>query len=378
MNGAPWGGSEELWSQAACRLRKEGHDVLVSVLHWSRGSERIAELAKLGAQIEAYSPQKPDRTRRIRDRLLYGGPQIYSRLARFKPDLVVISQGGNGDGIDWAKVVQRMSTPYVLIVQCNSDHWWFGDQLGDALDAYTHSQRVFCVSHHNLDLLRFQLGDPLLNAEIVQNPFNVSTEPSPDWPAESEGWRFACVARLGIGAKGQDLLLRALARPEWRNRPVELNLYGDGPDKLALLRIAEMLQLENVNFCGHVSDVRSIWAANHLCVLPSRFEGLPLALIEAGWCGRPAVVTDVGGNAELCVDGVTGFVAQAAVVSSFAVTLERAWDLRMEWKQMGRAARSRVEDQISKDPVALFSKRLKACVQEETDNALANSLVANR
>ena len=62
-----------------------------------------------------------------------------------------------------------------------------------------------------------------------------------------------------------------------------------------------MLQLKNVHFRGHVNDIRAIWEQNHLLVLPSRYEGLPLALVEAMWCGRPAVVTDVGGNAELCV-----------------------------------------------------------------------------
>ncbi len=364
MYGATWGGSEELWSQTACKLKKEGHDVFVCVAPWLRECERIAELVKHGAQIQTHSPHKPKRARRIHDRLLYGGPQIYSRLAQFKPDLVIISQGGNGDGLGWAKVIRQMSTPYVIIVHCNSDHWWFGEQFADAFDSYTNSQRVFCVSRGNLDLLRVQLGEPLLNAEVVQNPFNVSTEPSPGWPDESEGWRLACVARLAAAAKGQDLLLQILARPEWRNRPVELNLYGDGPDRLALHRISEMLQLKNVHFRGHVRDVRNIWERNHLCVLPSRFEGLPLSLVEAMWCGRPAVVTNVGGNAELCVDGVTGFVAQAAVVPSFAETLERAWNLRMEWKQIGQAARSRVEDQISKDPVALFSRRLKDLVSE--------------
>jgi glycosyltransferase involved in cell wall biosynthesis len=379
MYGTKWGGSEELWSQTACRLKKEGHDVFVSVAYWLRESKRIAELANLGAQIETHSPHEPSRARQIHDRLLYGGPRVYERLKQFEPDLAIISQGGNGGGFDWAKVFRQMSLPYVIIVNCNSDHWWFGEQFGDAFDAYTASQRIFCVSHSNLDLLGVQLGEPLLNAEVVQNPFNVSTEPLRGWPDENAGWRFACVARLAAGAKGQDLLLQTLARPEWRDRPIELNLYGDGPDELALRRISAMMHIENVCFCGHVSDVRSIWASNHLLVLPSRFEGLPLALVEAMWCGRPAVVTDVGGNAELCIDGVTGFVARAALLSSFSQTLERAWDMRMNWEQMGRKARSRVESQISKDPVGVFSERLKACVQTKSQlEPVARTMIVNR
>ena len=106
-----------------------------------------------------------------------------------------------------------------------------------------------------------------------------------------------------------------------------------------------------------------------MLVLPSRYEGLPLALVEAMWCGRPAVVTDIGGNAELCVDNETGFVAPAATLSSFAHGLQRAWDRRKEWPRLGQAARARVENQIPKDPVALFCERLKACAAPTSGEA---------
>ena len=79
------------------------------------------------------------------------------------------------------------------------------------------------------------------------------------------------------------------------------------------------------------------------------------------WCGRPAIVTDVGGNAELCVDNETGFVAPAPTVSSLADTLQRAWERREDWQRMGQAARARAESQIPRDPIALFAEKLKSC-----------------
>ena len=108
-----------------------------------------------------------------------------------------------------------------------------------------------------------------------------------------------------------------------------------------------------------------------MLVLPSRYEGLPLTLVEAMWCGRPAVVTDVGGNAELCVDDETGFVAPAATESSFTDTLQRAWERRREWLEMGRAARARVEDQMPKDPVGVFCELLKTCATTKSVEAPA-------
>jgi glycosyltransferase involved in cell wall biosynthesis len=78
---------------------------------------------------------------------------------------------------------------------------------------------------------------------------------------------------------------------------------------------------------------------NHLLVLPSRSEGTPLALVEAMLCARPAVVTDVGGNADWVEDDQTGFVAEAPTAKSFGAALERAWAARAKWQIMGKQAR---------------------------------------
>jgi glycosyltransferase involved in cell wall biosynthesis len=71
-------------------------------------------------------------------------------------------------------------------------------------------------------------------------------------------------------------------------------------------------------------------------------EGKPLALTEANVCARPAVVTDVGGNAELIEDGVTGFVAESATLNSFARAMERAWEKRSRWEEMGALAHTKI------------------------------------
>ncbi len=215
-------------------------------------------------------------------------------------------------------------------------------------------------------MLEWQIGRRLPNAELVQNPFNVSpVEPAP-WPVETGTWCLACVARLDPAAKGQDLLLQALAQPRWRDRPVELHIYGTGRCAEGLKKMADLLELKGVFFHGHVNDVSSIWAHNHILVLPSRFEGLPLVLVESMWCGRPAIVTNIAGNTELCVDGETGFVAPAPALDILAQTLEVAWERRHEWKQMGQKARCRVEKLIAKDPVGLFYNQLLSIVRVDS------------
>ena len=358
----PWGGSEELWSQTAVQLKRAGHDVQALVVHRPRQSDKVTSLAQYGIRIETYPSYRVGLPGRIWNKLTLSHRRSHGGLKAFRPDLVIISQGHNAGGLDWAKLCRDESIPYVLIVHCNSEHWWFDDRtVEEAAACYRSAQTVFCVSQSNLKLLRMQLAEPLRNAEIVWNPYNVSPTTIPAWPVDHERWRLACVARLDPAAKGQELLLQVLARPEWRARPIEVSFFGEGPHELALRRLAGMLHLNDVYFRGQVSDIEGIWRQNHMLVLPSRYEGLPLVLVEAMWCGRPAVVTDVAGNTEVCVDNETGFVAPAPTVSLLADTLERAWERREDWRRMGLAARERAERQIPRDPIPVFADKLISC-----------------
>jgi glycosyltransferase involved in cell wall biosynthesis len=362
MSGYPWGGSEELWSQTAVKLKREGHDVQATVAYQPQLSPKVTALAEQGIKLGTFPRRPHGYFSRIYNKLALKRRRTYSRLKQFKPDLVVISQGHNAGGFVWAQVCRDASIPYVFIVQSNSEHMWFDDEEIEQVAAlYNAAQKVYCVSQGNLDLLRLQLAAPVQNGEVVWNPYNVSPETIPAWPEKNGRWKLACVARMEPQAKAQELLLQVLARPEWRARPVELSFFGKGPHELTLKRLANMLQLSQVHFRGHVSDIKAVWEQNHLLVLPSRYEGLPLALVESMWCGRPAVVTDVAGNAEACVDNETGFVAPAPTVPLLADTLQRAWDRREEWQSMGQAARARAESIIPKDPIALFAEKLRSC-----------------
>lgn len=362
MLGWSWGGSEELWSQTATHLKRTGHHVQASIVHWPPLSPKVTAMRDLGINFELRPTFRLGRTRRLWNKLSFRNSRSVARLRQFKPDIVVISQGDHAGGFEWAKICREAGIPYVIIVQCNSDLWWFEKgRIDHAREAYTAASRVFCVSRSNRDLLNFQVGTQLSNAEVVWNPYSVPPEVAPAWPDESTGWRLACVARLDPSAKGHDLLLKTLARPEWRDRPVQLNCFGSGHYEPSLRRMSEMLGLRNVAFRGHVANIRSIWEENHMLVLPSRYEGLPLALVEAMWCGRPAVVTDVAGNTEMCIDNETGFVAPAPTVPLLVDTLQRAWDRREDWQRMGQAARARAESQIPRDPIAVFAEKLISC-----------------
>jgi glycosyltransferase involved in cell wall biosynthesis len=362
MAGSPWGGSEELWSQTATRLQETGHEVMASVEYWPQLSPRIPALAEKGIKLCVRRPPRNSVKEKAWNKVkqIFKTENEYFRWLRNQnPDLVVLSQGGISDGFGWLKFCREASLPFVVISQCNAEMLWPADSVATEMsDSFSAARKLFFVSRANLELLERQLGRILPNAVIVRNPFNVSPDKPVDWPADNGVWRLACVARLDPSAKGQDLLFQVLAQPCWRDRAIEVNIYGAGPYEQGLRRLAEYLQLNSIHFHGHINDVTAIWTQNHLLVLPSRSEGLPLALVEAMWCGRPAIVTDIAGNGELSIDRETGFVAPAPTVGMLAQAMEAAWEARKEWHRMGRAARSRVEQIIPKDPVADFYKQL--------------------
>jgi glycosyltransferase involved in cell wall biosynthesis len=250
-----------------------------------------------------------------------------------------------------------MKLPYCPIVQAHSEIWW---PLDEELESFRASYRdallpVF-VSHSNRRLLEVQCGLRLERARVMFNPLNLRSREEVPWPGDSGPTHLACVGRLEPRAKGQDLLFQVLAQPKWRERPLFLNLFGKGGSEQSLRCLASQLQLESVRFHGHLSDLHRVWATNHALILPSRFEGLPLAIVEAMLCARPVLTTDIAGNAQLVRDGVNGFVAAAPAASLLDEALERAWQRRKDWRELGMQARRDALSAVPEDPVAEFAR----------------------
>ncbi len=369
MGGVPWGGSEELWSQTALHLKKLGHDIRVSVFDWPNRHGRLGELASAGAGV-SFRPRELAFGGRLMEKLLQRiSPGSSERpaaawLREQAPDLVIISQGYTLDGIPWMLACRELGLAYCPIVHANSESWWPEDsQLESLRNGFSGARKLFFVSRPNLNLMEMQCGMRFPNAEIVVNPWKVdASEPVP-WPVSDEVMEIACVGRLDPKAKGQDVLLQVFAQDKWRGRPIQLNIYGDGPCEESLKALAELFDLRNVSFKGQVSDVRSIWAQNHALILPSRFEGLPLVIVEAMFCGRLVIATDVAGNAEYIIDEVNGFVASAPACKLLDEAMERAWSRRSEWREIGARARDHVIAEIPHDPIELFSQKLLALSQ---------------
>lgn len=365
MEGLPWAGSEELWRLAALRLMGEGVSVSASLLRREPISEKVAGLERAGCRIAWRRPRGPIASR-LERRLGRQDRWRVELLRRERPDLLVVSHSCL-DGIGWGAAALEAGVAYAFVGQVAAEFYWPDDDEAErALAVLRGARRCFFVSRANRSLICRQIGGELPNAALVWNPFVVRWENGLAWPSEEGPLRMACVGRLDARHKGQDLLIEALSGPVWRGRDVSLSLFGAGPNERALRRMAEAGGIGGrVRFGGHVGDVESIWREHHAMVLPSRAEGMPLAVIEAMLCGRACVVTDVGGNAELVEDGRSGFVAAAPSTASVAEALERLWERRFELRAMGEAARSRARALIPEDPGGVFARELLRLLGED-------------
>ncbi|MBC8020835.1 MAG: glycosyltransferase family 4 protein [Methyloceanibacter sp.] len=118
----------------------------------------------------------------------------------------------------------------------------------------------------------------------------------------------AYVGRM-LADKGVLTLIEAFALLEKRGTALQLLLAGDcdreNPGSLAPEQLREFASLYGVQWVGHVTDIREVWARAHFAVLASRREGLPKSLLEAAACGRAMVATDAPGCREIAIEGET-------------------------------------------------------------------------
>jgi sugar transferase (PEP-CTERM/EpsH1 system associated) len=158
---------------------------------------------------------------------------------------------------------------------------------------------------------------------------------------------FGIVARLSP-EKQHNVLLDAMALLGGAAAASVLVVVGDGPIRSQLeTHAVEAGIADRVFFLGERRDVPRLLKIFDVFVLSSRFEGLSLTLLEAMAAGLPIVATDVGGNAEVVVDGKTGLIVEQGVAGALASAMEKIGTNPNLAREMGDLGRKRVVEQYS-------------------------------
>ena len=148
--------------------------------------------------------------------------------------------------------------------------------------------------------------------------------------------------------KRMDLLLEALAalRPGWPK--TRLVVVGDGSLRDSLERQAARLGIGAIcHFLGHRLDVTALHHAFDLFVQSSEYEGTPNAVLEAMAMETPIVATDVGGTRELAIPDVHALIVRPGDAGALRAAIATALADRKGAAERARAARQRVEHELS-------------------------------
>ena len=359
-----WGGSELLWSRTAVELLPFGYSIALCVHAKLVLPKEILLLGKENKIIinHFFNAALP-LWKRIANRFLSYNQRFKpsnernSFILNFKPHLIVINQGFNFNGVHTMDFALQNKFKYVTISQAVNEGMWPNLILRKKMKlGFENSLMNYFVSADNLMTTQNQLGVALNNAEVIRNPFNVPFDPDLDFPKQND-FHLAFVGRYDFYAKGQDVLLQVLAQEKWKNRNLVVNFYGEGNDVENLKDLINLYEIKNAIVHPHTNTL-DIWKNNKGLVLTSRFEGLPIVIVEAMLCKRFVIVTNVSGNKELILDNETGFIAAAPRPEYVDEALERAWQVRENWQQIGEEARIQIIQQIPKKPALVFANQL--------------------
>lgn len=175
-----------------------------------------------------------------------------------------------------------------------------------------------------------------------------------------EGARVAAVVATFKRQKGHQYLIEAAAPVIARYPDLHILFIGDGELRGALEAQTRAAALEaHIHFLGSRHDVPNLLAASDYFILPSLWEGLSMALVEAMATGLPVVATDVSGTNQVMIDGETGLLVPPGDARRLAEAMLGLLAAPERARAMGEAARRRVEGFFSarkqaEDHVALY------------------------
>jgi len=369
-----WGGSEEWWASMARYALSKGDQVAHSYIAVVNQSDRKDELRRMGLRefprntlVQPGLPIPLRWWKKIKLFILSVFNNPYTTLFEWKPDVVIY----NGTCYSVAeehflfRPLQRSGAAFIYI-----GHYCEEQLIPMSYVAkqrikrfYQRASIIFITSKRNILVASKQLGVDLSSAKSFRNPINMPSSDILPFPKD-EVAQFAMVGNLRVLHKGQDLALRALSSPAWLKREWRLNIYGAGSDEQMLRAMTFELGIDKrVVFHGVSQNIRDIWSSNQILLMPSRMEGMPLAVVEAMLCGRPTVLTDVGGHREWVSCGTEGWVVKELTVASYREALEAAWEARGSWELIGVNAHKKAISLYDPEPGQTFYLALKEAIK---------------
>lgn len=199
---------------------------------------------------------------------------------------------------------------------------------------YPYADLLLCSSERMREEFSRNYKIPSAKLSVIFNPVNVENiRAAAIQPIRYPGGgrRFIAAGRL-VQQKGFDHLLAMFAKLPQQDH---LTILGVGPEEISLREQARALNLTNVSFEGFINEPWPRYAGADAFVLPSRWEGMPNAALEALAVGTPVIATaESGGVHEIQAETVPGAVRIAKNQNEFQKYLSET-DLRSSFTSIG-------------------------------------------
>ena len=303
--------------------------------------------------------------------------RLRAMLRNFKPDCLLVVQGEislSSLGVLAARRERIPTISYIPLAHSRRQREkGIATQLKDVLLApyYKLPDTFITISESMVSMLRARgATQPIRVVENGIDPDGLTVLPRLEarqrlgLPIKT--YLAALVGRVEAGQKGHDIFLKAIAahRNEWTHW--KFLIVGDGPDKEAMMAMAETNHLSHiVEFLPWQQDLSALYGAVDLIVIPSRFEGVPVVMLEAMYCRLPIVASNCDAMAELLppawlfpVENVPGLMAsllqtpamdQSAILERNRRLILERFTLELQGVKFANAVRELLDHLTSKN-----------------------------
>ncbi len=348
-SGRAVGGTERVVWELATRLPRSRFDVRV----WLSPAPGVDELAV--ALEQAGVPV--DRVAEVDRRFDLGGmAATWSKLKQWKPDLLHVHHVWPAADRYLSLIARAAGVQHLVITEHITGEAHSKGQRALKRGELRQADAVTAVTGAIVDTLVRDYA--IERGRVVIIPNGADTPDPEHEQAEARKWRerflpmplkplWVVAGRLEE-QKGHDVLFQALARVVKNNLDFTLAVAGEGSRRSWLESQSLSLGLApRVQFVGQLEDVGGLLSAADAVLIPSRWEGLPLVLLEAMARGRPIVASAVGGVRDAIEDGVHGTLVPPGDVEALAEALEQLHRKAERGWRLGRAAAERARDRYT-------------------------------
>lgn len=306
--------------------------------------------------------------------------QIAQLIKRIKPDVVHCHSSKAG-------IVGRIAAKWSGVLTVFTAHGWaFTEGVAEKKrKLYARLERmaacwtakILCVSEYDKNLALQVMPEQKDKLILVHNGIRSFSQDG--IRVLGEQVRFVMVARF-MEPKDQETVLKAAAQLKKDHVTFVITFVGDGEKLQIAKELAAKLQLnEQAVFLGARSDIEQILMEQDVFLLISKWEGLPISILEALRAGLPVIASNVGGIPETVDEGVNGFLVGRENSIELASYMKRLISDRVLMEKMGKEGRKKFEAEFTsvqmaqavietyKDILNVYklTKRRKFCMRGE-------------